>query len=332
MKMKILVTAAGTVLGQAVIKSIKLANLDTTIVALNADKVAAGVYWADRHYIVPRANESSYMGKVREVIDIERPDLILIGIEPEYKLFSAVKHELECMYRTKVIVSPRKVLEIAEDKWLTYTFLKEHDLEYPHSCLPGGEEELINKVGFPLVVKPRSGAESVGVHTVHSKEELAKIITEIDNPIIQECVGSADEEYTAGVVIIDGRVISSITMKRVLKYGNTLAARAEPYSDVNKYLEKVALLLNGYGPINLQYRLVNNKVKVFEINARFSGTTYFRSLSQVNEVELIVNYLFTNKQISQPTIRPVQILRYYEEMIIPEKSGDIQASVSPPLH
>lgn len=316
--MKILVSAAGTVLGQAIIKSLKAADLDVNIIALNADPYGAGLYWANSYYIVPRADDPMYLNRVRAILAKEQPALVLLALEPEYSVFSDVKEEIEKEYSTKILVSSPLVLKIAGDKWLTYKFLKDNDLDHPKSCLPGDEEKLLSDVGFPLIVKPRSGAESVGVRIVNSLSELQDAIGTIEQPIIQESVGSAAEEYTAGVVVLEGKAKSSITMKRELKYGNTSVAKAESYSPINKYLEKVAECLGVYGPVNLQYRLVDNKVKIFEINARFSGTTYFRTLSNVNELELIIRELILNERVQQPVIKPAQIIRYYDEMIIPE--------------
>jgi len=316
--MKILVTGAGEILGQAAIKSVKASNLKVEIVAVNASPEGAGLYWADQHYLVPLAKEPNYMDSMYEIIEIERPDIIIIGTAHEYSVFSDARDEIEREYDTKVLVSSRKVIDLAADKWLTHKFLIDNKLEYPKSCLPGDEQELIDKVGFPLIVKPRVGSGSVGVKKVNSVNELNEALKKVENPIIQECVGTEDEEYTAGVVVFNGEAKSSISMKRELRNGNTSIARAEPYSEINRYLEKIAEKLGAHGPVNLQYRLVGQKVKLFEINARLSGTTHFRTLSNVNEVEMCINYLVEQKDILQPEINPVQIARYYEETVIPE--------------
>lgn len=315
--MKILVTGAGAVLGQAVIKSIKSSSLKATIIAVDPSPLAVGLYWTDKHYLVPMANDPEYIDKIFEIIDIEKPDIILIGTDVELFIFSDYRDKIEKEYGTKVLVSPRSVIEIADDKWLTYEFLKNNGFDYPESCLPGDEKELIDKVGFPLIVKPRVGARSVGVSKVNNINELQKALSEVENPIIQECVGTEDDEYTAGVVVFDRKAKTSIVMKRDLRDGNTFRAYAEPYSDVNKYIEKVAEKLNVYGPANIQYRISEDKVKIFEINSRFSGTTYFRALSNLNEVEMCLEYLLGNKEILQPEIKHVKILRYYDEIVIP---------------
>jgi carbamoyl-phosphate synthase large subunit len=163
------------------------------------------------------------------------------------------------------------------------------------------------------------GARSVGVTKVDDLRALYAALEIVNDPIIQECVGTDEEEYTAGVVVFDNIARSSIVMKRDLKDGNTSRACAEPYTEINNYLENVAEKLGVYGPVNFQYRTSGNKIKIFEINARFSGTTHFRTLSNVNEVEMCTDYLLNNKEIIQPEIKPVQIVRYEDETIVPNK-------------
>ena len=315
--MKILVTGAGAVLGQAVIKSIKNSNIEANVVAVDPSSLAVGLYWADQHYLVPMANDPEYITKIFEILDVEKPDVVFIGTDVELFIFSDYRDRIEKEYGTKVLVSPRSVIKIADDKWLTYKFLNDNGFEYPESCLPGDEKSLIEEIGFPLIVKPRVGARSVGVSKVNNVQELNEAVAKVENPIIQECVGSEDDEYTAGVVVFDNKAKASIVMKRELRDGNTFRAYAQPYSNFNKYIEKVAEKLNAYGPVNLQFRVSDGKVKIFEINGRFSGTTHFRALSNFKEVEMCLNYLLNHEDITQPTIKSVTILRYFDEIVIP---------------
>ncbi|QUI21951.1 ATP-grasp domain-containing protein [Vallitalea pronyensis] len=315
--MKILVTGAGAVLGQAIIKSLKSSHIDLTIVAVDPSPLAVGLYWADKHYLVPMAVEPRYMDEVYKILQIEKPDVLFIGTDVELLIYAQYKKEIERTFGTKVIVSDTSVIEIADDKWLTYNFLKNNGLDYPESCLPGGEIELVKKVGFPLIVKPRVGARAVSVKKVNTIKALEAAIKDVKNPIIQECVGTDDSEYTAGVLVFNDMAKSSIIMRRDLRDGNTFRAYAEPYSPLNKYVEKVAEKLKPYGPVNLQFRISGRKVKIFEINSRFSGTTHFRTLSNVNEVEMCLNHIFYHKDITQVMINPLTVLRYYDEIIIP---------------
>jgi carbamoyl-phosphate synthase large subunit len=61
-------------------------------------------------------------------------------------------------------------------------------------------------------------------------------------------------------------------------------------SNIRQQSIDIAQSLNSMGPLNIQARLVNGRLITFEINPRFSGTSYFRALAGVNEVNLFINY------------------------------------------
>ncbi len=325
---KVLVTGAGALLGQGIIKSLRKSVLPLHIVAVDPSELAAGLYWSDRAYLVPMAHDPNYMNEVRQILECERPDIVLIGTDAELVLFASQREELERDFQTNILVSSSEVATIADDKWLTYQFLKNQGFNYPESCLPGNEETLIESVGFPLIVKPRVGARSIGVHIVQSKMELQAAIKQVGAPIIQECVGSADEEYTAGALVFNQQCSASIVMRRDLRDGNTYRAYTGEYKDYNRFIRMLAETLQPYGPVNFQARGSSKGLTVFEINCRFSGTTPLRVLAGFNEVEMCVRHILLNEPIIQPTIRPISILRHWSETIVDDAlSTNLRAGI-----
>jgi carbamoyl-phosphate synthase large subunit len=105
-------------------------------------------------------------------------------------------------------------------------------------------------------------------------------------------------------------------MKRTLKDGNTFTAIPMEYSWINTYLENITKTIKPFGPINYQFKIDGKMIKIFEINARFSGTTHFRTLSNFNEVEMVINFLKFSQRVQQPKINnSIKILRYYDELV-----------------
>jgi Fur family ferric uptake transcriptional regulator len=56
--------------------------------------------------------------------------------------------------------------------------------------------------------------------------------------------------------------------------------------------------------------------KIFEINARFSGTTPFRAYAGFNEVDAIVRHAVYGDPITRLKLEPVIVLRYLNEMVV----------------
>lgn len=53
--------------------------------------------------------------------------------------------------------------------------------------------------------------------------------------------------------------------------------------------------INSKGPLNIQCRMVDNELYVFEINPRFSGTSPFRTLFGFNEADILVTKMNEGK-------------------------------------
>lgn len=313
---KIIVTGAGALLGQGIIRSLRASSLEVELIAVDPSPLAAGLCWADRAYRVPMAAAPDYLAEIEALLRLERPDALLLGTDVELALFAQERERLERGHGVHILVSSPAVVSIADDKWLTCQFLRQHGFPHPRSCLPGHEANLVREVGFPLVVKPRRGARSYGVSVVHDSAELARAVEGRPDVIIQECVGSDDTEYTAGVLCFDGTCAASIVMRRDLRDGNTYRAYIDSHPHLNDYVRRVAEALQCHGPANFQFRLDREEPKIFEINARFSGTTPFRAKAGFNEVEMCLRHLLFGEVPRQPPVKPMTIIRYLEEMVI----------------
>jgi carbamoyl-phosphate synthase large subunit len=72
-----------------------------------------------------------------------------------------------------------------------------------------------------------------------------------------------------------------------------------PFPEVTQQCEEIAVALGTRGPLNIQCRLVDGKVYVFEINPRFSGTTSLRAMVGFNEPDLLIR-----RHVLQEKIEP----------------------------
>jgi carbamoyl-phosphate synthase large subunit len=319
--MKVLVTGAGALLGQGIIRALRASALDAHIVAVDPNPLSAGLYWADARHIVPLARAPDYLDRLRELLARERPEAVLVGTDVELPILARHRHELEREFATRVLVSDPRVVAIADDKHATYRFLRAGGFDYPATALPDEAEALARGVGFPLIVKPRVGARSVGVMRVHDRDGLQRALAAAtaagDEPIVQEDVGTDRDEYTASALVFEGACRASVVMRRDLRDGNTYRAFAGPFPELNRLVHRLGEALAPFGPANFQFRLDRaGQAKVFEINARFSGTTPLRALAGLNEVEMCLRYLLLGEAIGQPAVEEMIILRHWAETVV----------------
>lgn len=318
--MKALVTGGGAVLGQGIIKSLRQSTLDCRIVVADPNPLSAGLYWSDKACRVPMADAVDYGDRMLEIMDRERPDIVFVGTDVELSYFAANRAAIEAQFDTQVVVSDPQVVGIADDKFETARFFEQAGFLPPRSARAEDHAAvgvLIEAVGFPLVVKPRVGARSIGVSVVHDHDDLRRALHGREGLVVQECVGDDGSEFTAGVLVFDGKAEASIVMRRDLRDGNTYRAYTGAYPELNELVRRFGEALCPHGPVNFQFRIDRNgQPRVFEINARFSGTTPMRAMAGFNEVEMCARKLLYGEAAWQPMPREGVILRFLEEMFV----------------
>ena len=317
----ILVTGVGSLLGQGILKSIQSSTLDCNVTGTDYFSSAIGLYWVDKGYILPDIlkpdiSESQWIDALVNVIDQEEIDLVLPGLDFEIPILARNKSIIEKQTKTILLVSPENVVRVGDDKWKTVNYLKNNSFSYPNSSLPDTLENFTLSNSFPFIVKPRFGHTSENVFLVNNNNELNVALKACDKPIIQEYLGSPEQEYTCGATFIDNEILTLISLRRTLKNGNTQQAFCERTDEIDEYIKKLTLSIKPYGPINFQLRLTNRGPVVFEINPRFSGTTPIRAMFNVNEVEAVIRKLTGSKFKSTYKEKEGVVIRYFENQYI----------------
>lgn len=230
-----------------------------------------------------------------------------------------------------VVVNPREVLAAARDKWETFVALRRLGLPHARSALPDRMDSFVRENAFPMVVKPREGHGSIGFHIVNDRQGARAAMLTIEklgwHPLLQEFLGSEDQEFSTGVVVdASGRgVVSSITMRRTLKGGQTYKAIVDDFRDVRQMAEEIAMKLGCRGPLNVQARMVEGQLKVFELNPRISASCPIRAKAGVNEPDLLYRNSVMGEEMRVDTYRKVACLRYWNEVYVPLETVELVA-------
>jgi carbamoyl-phosphate synthase large subunit len=325
-KIKIGITGTGSLIGQAIIKSLLASSFSKDIYLTGFDYFSntAGSYWVKNNFILPdilkkSVRQQDWLRVLIKILKSENIKFIFIGLDFELPLFAKYKDLIESETNCKVISSDASVINTCNDKYLTYKFLKKNGFSHPATWLWQGLNK--NKLSFPYIVKPRIGSRSRDVFVARNKKELFNAVAAVKSPLIQELVGDPTVEYTCGIIYLDDQLKGSIVLRRDLKNGNTenaFYAKDTPQI-IYDYIHKVAEKLKPFGACNFQLRLDKAGLpKIFEINARHSGTTYIRALFGFNEVERILGYLL-GIGTGKFTLKEGMVKRYYDELFIGAK-------------
>ncbi|MDR4947834.1 ATP-grasp domain-containing protein [Neobacillus cucumis] len=328
-KLNVLITGSGSVYGVAVIQSLIKSKLNVKLIATDAQPYALGLYLAHHSHLVPPVqDEQLYLKRLLEILRLESIDAIFIASSQELSFFSRNKALIENEIKCKVFANPYDVLSICIDKWNTVHFLNEHHFPCPKTIRYPEDidkiDSFIEDVGFPFIAKPRHGNGSEDIHLVKDFIYFKQVISDKKDMILQQFLPDEQNEFTVGVCCgTNGKVLSSIALKRQLQDGITMSAISDDYKEITDYCENVAKVLKPYGPCNFQLRMWNGKPYIFEINPRFSSSTGMRTLLGVNEPEILLKAEVLQESIPERQILKASVIRQYTDYLIPTEEIEI---------
>lgn len=288
-KLIILITGVGGDVGQSIIKCLGdiRQSYDMDILGSDIDPYAAGKKKCKNFFKAPKASEENdYFDFIRKLIGKEKINYIIPATEPEIKFYDRYREYLK-NEKVKILINETGIINTFLDKYETVNFFMKNNLPYPKTYLVGDYK---NDLCFPVILKERRGSGGKGLIVIKDIEELNFFMKRLTDVIIQEMIGNADEEYTAGV-FSDGEKVYSISFKRLLGYGNlTKFAQLAGNSEITNIVEKIAKASNLKGSLNVQLRKTSSGYIPFEINPRFSSTVYIRHYFGFKDVKWWIDY------------------------------------------
>lgn len=316
MAVNVLVTGIGTIIGYGIINSLRQSQYDVHIVGMDMNPNAVGKHWCDEFVVAEPADSDAYVGFIKKTIDAFGIDLVLIGIEQDMNRISQEREQL-AGYIDKIVINSKSVVDLTNDKWDTYNFLKNNNFNYIESTLDDDYDRLRELFEGDFLVKPRRSYSSRGVKIIQDRltfEYYKQLLGE--QFMAQRVVGDMNHEYTAATFSYgDGSASKPIILKRHLSFeGSTLDAEVVRSEIIEESIRAITKVLKPIGPTNYQYRIENGKEYLLEINPRISSSTSIRCAFGFNEAEMAIDYYLYGKKNS-PIIRNGKAVRYISDYI-----------------
>lgn len=315
--MNILVTGAGSRIGQAVIKLIRKSKKNFSIFSTDYFPDSVGFYWSNNFAILPELlinNDPKWLKAIERIIIKNKIDMIIPGIDFELPVFSKYKSYLEKKYKIICLVSDYEEIDKFNNKFKTYKFLLSKGISVPKTSMLDKKDLFIKENGYPIVIKPIIGSTSKGLLYIKNSRELRNHKLNNKKYIVQEKLSGF--EVTSGAIIFDKKIYSLINLRRNLRKGNTHSATLYVNKKIDIYIKKIVKNSNFYGPINFQLFYNRGKIKLIEINPRFSGTSYSRSFFGLNEFDIIYSVLFDRNYQTSYKLKKGTIIKYIEDQFI----------------
>jgi len=278
----ILVTGVGGDIGFSVVRCLRDSGYALKILGCDVDPYAGGRSSVDIFLKAPRIrDEKTYLELIDNIIKEYGIEFIYPIPEPEIVFFDRHRGCFD-KYGTEVLINNPFIVDTFLNKYKTVKFLKDNGIPYP-ATYP--IEKYSNQLDFPVIIKAQKGWGGKSLIKIHDTEELEFYKKRITDAIVQEYIGTDDEEYTVGV-FSNGTDIHSICFHRYLGYGSlSKFVQLVHSNEMESIAEKIARASQLVGSMNVQFRKTASGYIPFEINPRISSTVYFRHFFGFQDVK-----------------------------------------------
>lgn len=360
----VLVTGvSGGGIGEQVCKALRLGRRKYRIIATNVSRAPMAVVKAEHYVVLPPASSGDYLEELLHLVKQFAVQFVIPGSEPELVVLSRHQETLTNAGVRLLINSPT-VIATCVDKLKCFKALTLLGFRVPATLAVNDLTELDSLTGDPpWVVKPvHGGGGSASAFIAQDVDELRFFVRYLLRyghcPLVQEYVGSVEQEYTVGVlhspagdligtVVLHRQILSGLSNRLCLpnqtgraELGPVLAISSGisqgciiDCAPVRAKAEAIAQALGSVGPLNIQGRWDGKTFVPFEINPRFSGTTPMRAMAGLNEPELLIDwYLNPDQSLGcQPEVKYGEFSRGLVEHFTPgpDEAQDATSKIRP---
>ena len=238
--------------------------------------------------------------RVMDIIELENPHGVIVSTGGQIPNNLAVKLDKQ---RVPILGTTAKSIDNAEDRDKFSAMLDRIGVDQPEwSALTSMDdvEKFVNRVGYPVLVRPSYVLSGAAMNVCSNDEQLHKFLALAANvskehPVVISKFMTNTKEVEMDAVARDGEIIAYAISEHV-EYAGVHSGDATIMFPAQKlYIEtvrrikrisgQIARELNISGPFNIQYLARENEIKVIECNLRASRS--FPFVSKVLKINLI---------------------------------------------
>lgn len=321
-RMVIAVTGVGAIIGQGIVKSLRQCRYPVQVVGIDRNADSPGPRLCDAFEQKPDAPEDSqaYLDYWTRIVRSHGICLILPGLEIDMAFFNRHRTFFADL-GVKLALNTADLIAKAGNKWEFGLELATFGYPVIPSVRPASWAEAITCLGpAPLLLKPLQGNGSRGIQLLQDEDDFNYWTRKANYAwMLQRIVGTAQEEFTVGVLGLGGgrRLRPLIFRRRLSAAGNTLVAQVVAEHPVlEAALDRLCAHFQPLGPTNFQFRVENDTAFLLEINPRFSSSNSLRTAFGFNEAEMAIELHLLGQTPAEPRISAGKAWRYTEDFVI----------------
>jgi carbamoyl-phosphate synthase large subunit len=269
--------------------SLKEAGIETIMVNCNPETVSTDYDTSDRLYFEPLTAED-----VIELVRVEASSgrlkgvIVQLGGQTPLKLAAALEAA-----RIPILGTSPDAIDLAEDRRRFQVLLQQLDLKQPENGTATSQEEaevVVQRIGYPVVIRPSYVLGGRAMEIVHEKAALARYMANAvkvsgRNPVLidrylQDAIEVDVDALSDGSDVFIAGIMEHIEEAGI--HSGDSACSLPPYSlppatvaEIKRQTAALARALGVVGLMNVQYAVKGETVYVLEVNPRASRTVPF---------------------------------------------------------
>ena len=300
--------------GVQALNTIRREGYRSVMINYNPETVSTDYDMCDRLYFDELTFE-----RVMDILDLECPYGVIVSTGGQIPNNLALRLDAE---NINLLGTQAKYIDNAEDREKFSEMLNRIGVDQPEwSALTSMEDiqEFIERVGFPVLVRPSYVLSGAAMNVCSNQEELERFLKLAANvskkhPVVVSRFMQHAKEVEMDAVAKDGEIIAYAISEHI-EFAGVHSGDAtiqfppqklyvETARRIKKISKQIAKELHISGPFNIQYLARENDIKVIECNLRASRS--FPFVSKVLKINLIE--LATRIMLGLPVEKPAKSL------------------------
>lgn len=292
------VVLSSDAIGLGAVRSLHRGGVPTTVVMLDPWEPVRVSRYAEKILVPKSSDPEAAVLEVLAGID-ENPRPILF---PTSDLLAHIvtQHRARLAQRFQLCIPSDAAMTLALDKSKDTRLLDGTEIALPKTIqdLPASPAELIERLGMPLIVKPRTyvdkdglGWRNVVIRSLADAEEFYRTSTGVFHHVIaQELIPGPDDALWEVICLFDNnhRLVRAFTFRKLATMPAHFGATSRAVSEHSEALMDLARVAGqrfeyvGLADIDVKYDARDGRFKYLELNPRLGMCHYFGTRCGVN--------------------------------------------------
>jgi carbamoyl-phosphate synthase large subunit len=318
-RLRLLVTGVDGDSGQGLVKALRISPTPMEIHGCDLSGGGVGGTFVDSLHLVPPASAGEpYVERLDRICRQYAIDAVVPSTPAEIDALCGRGSPPALPSGVPIVCLPDHYRNVYDDKLFCYQSLEGFVSLAPYAdgTDSAAVQRIVDRHGFPLIIKRRRGRGGDSFHVVKNEAELGPALLRTPDPVVQGFIDDAGGEFTVGVFAADHRVTALGFRRRLGRTGSSWFAQTVDDLEVTAYAEAIAKASGLRGSANVQVRKSSAGVRLLEVNARFSSLAPARAYAGFRDVEWSVALALGGEpDVPRDGYRPIKFHRFVHEMV-----------------